>query len=116
MGFMVHDYVNFGFDQADVIVSVGYELQEFAPMRINPQGDKQIIHLHRFPAMVDANYNVTVDVVGDIPAALTALAAQVSPKSGLAADRPENPLSAAGGTGARAARRVLSGEAPTSGG
>ena len=85
MGFMVHDYVNFGFDQADVIVSVGYELQEFAPARINPQGDKQIIHLHRFPAVVDANYNVTVDVQGDIPAALTALAARVSPKPGLVA-------------------------------
>ncbi|MCK9377531.1 MAG: acetolactate synthase large subunit [Syntrophobacterales bacterium] len=83
MGFMVHDYVNFGFDQADVIISVGYELQEFAPMRINPQADKRIIHLHRFPAVVDANYNVTVDVVGDIPAALDALAAQVSPKPGL---------------------------------
>jgi acetolactate synthase-1/2/3 large subunit len=86
MGFMVHDYVNFGFDQADVIVSVGYELQEFPPSRINPYRDKQIIHLHRFPAMVDANYSVTVDVVGDIPAALTALADQVSPKPGLAAD------------------------------
>ncbi len=83
MGFMVHDYVNFGFDQADVIISVGYELQEFAPMRINPQADKRIIHLHGFPAVVDANYNVTVDVVGDIPAALDALAAQVSPKPGL---------------------------------
>jgi acetolactate synthase-1/2/3 large subunit len=85
MGFMVHDYVNFGFEQADVIVSVGYELQEFAPVWINPQGDKQIIHLHRFPAMVDTYYNVTADVVGDIPAALSALAAQVSPKLGLAA-------------------------------
>jgi acetolactate synthase-1/2/3 large subunit len=83
MGFMVHDYVNFGFDQADVIVTVGYELQEFSPVRINPRGDKQIIHLHRFPAMVDANYNVAVDVQGDIPAALTALAARVSPKPGL---------------------------------
>ena len=31
VGFMRHDYVNFGFDEADVIVSVGYELQEFDP-------------------------------------------------------------------------------------
>jgi acetolactate synthase-1/2/3 large subunit len=85
MGFMVHDYVNFGFDQADVIVSVGYEMQEFPPARFNPQRDKQIIHLHRFPAVVDAYYNVTVDVEGDIPAALDALAREVLPKSGLAA-------------------------------
>ena len=28
VGFMRHDYVNFGFDQADAIVAVGYELQE----------------------------------------------------------------------------------------
>ena len=85
MGFMVHDYVNFGFDEADVIVCVGYELQEFAPARINPGKDKQIIHLHRFGAVVDTHYNVTVDVTGDIPAALQALAARVSPKPGLVA-------------------------------
>ena len=56
VGFMRHDYVNFGFDQADVIVAVGYELQEFDPVRINPHGDKKIIHIHRFPAEVDAHY------------------------------------------------------------
>ena len=83
MGFMVHDYVNFGFEQADVIVTVGYELQEFPPARINPSGDKKIVHLHHFPAVVDAHYNITVEVQGDIPAALTALAARVSPKAGL---------------------------------
>ena len=49
VGFMRHDYVNFGFDRADLIVAVGYELQEFDPVRINPRGDTKIIHLHRFP-------------------------------------------------------------------
>src|ERR1700722_5686761 len=53
LGFMRHDYVNFGFDNADVIVAVGYELQEFDPVRINPQADKKIIHVHRFLAEVD---------------------------------------------------------------
>ena len=62
-----------------MIISVGYELQELAPVAINPQGDKQILHLHRFPAMVDANYQVAVDVEGDISVALEALAAQVLP-------------------------------------
>ena len=36
VGFMRHDYVNFGFDQADVIVTVGYELQEFDPVADQP--------------------------------------------------------------------------------
>jgi acetolactate synthase I/II/III large subunit len=75
VGFMSHDYVNFGFDEADVIVSVGYELQEFDPVRINPNSDKMILHLSRFPAEVDAHYDVEVGVQADISRTLDALAA-----------------------------------------
>ena len=78
VGFMRHDYVNFGFDEADVIVSVGYELQEFDPARINPDGDKRILHLSRVPAEVDADYNVEVGVQADISTTLDALAAATS--------------------------------------
>ncbi len=77
IGFMRHDYVNFGFDQADVVVTVGYELQEFDPVRINPGGDKQIIHIHRFPAEVDVHYNVSVGLQADIGQSLDALGAAV---------------------------------------
>jgi acetolactate synthase-1/2/3 large subunit len=77
VGFMRHDYVNFGFDQADVIVTVGYELQEFDPVRINPRGDKKIIHIHRFPAEVDRHYDVAVGLQADISQSLDALAAAV---------------------------------------
>ncbi|UXA07516.1 acetolactate synthase large subunit [Mycobacterium sp. SMC-2] len=73
IGFMRHDYVNFGFDNADVVIAVGYELQEFDPVRINPQADKKIIHIHRFPAEVDAHYSVDVGIIGDISASLQAL-------------------------------------------
>jgi acetolactate synthase-1/2/3 large subunit len=74
LGFMRHDYVNFGFDNADVIIAVGYELQEFDPVRINPKADKKIIHIHRFPAEVDAHYSVDVGIIGDISESLDALA------------------------------------------
>jgi acetolactate synthase-1/2/3 large subunit len=77
VGFMRHDYVNFGFDRADVIVTVGYELQEFDPVRINPNGDKRIIHVHRFPAEVDRNYNVAVGLQAEIGRSLDALATAV---------------------------------------
>jgi acetolactate synthase-1/2/3 large subunit len=77
VGFMRHDYVNFGFDQADAIVAVGYELQEFDPVRINPNCDKKIIHIHRFPAEVDLHYEVEVGLQSDIGRTLTALAAEV---------------------------------------
>ncbi|HZA09295.1 acetolactate synthase large subunit [Mycobacterium sp.] len=73
IGFMTRDYANFGFETADVIIAVGYELQEFDPVRINPDGDKKIIHVHRFPAEVDAHYSVDVGIIGDISASLNAL-------------------------------------------
>jgi acetolactate synthase-1/2/3 large subunit len=74
---MRHDYVNFGFDEADVIVAVGYELQEFDPVRINPHSDKKIIHIHRFPAEVDLHYEVEVGLQSEIGRTLEALAAEV---------------------------------------
>jgi acetolactate synthase I/II/III large subunit len=77
VGFMRHDYVNFGFDTADVIVAVGYELQEFNPVRVNPAGTTKIIHVHRFPAEVDSRYDVAVGLTSDISHSLDALAAAV---------------------------------------
>ena len=77
VGFMRHDYANFGFDAADVIVAVGYELQEFDPIRINPNRDKKIIHVHRFPAEVDAHYDVEVGVLGEISRSLDALTSEL---------------------------------------
>ena len=84
VGFMRHDYVNFGFDRADLIIAVGYELQEFDPARINPRGDKKIIHLHRFPAEVDAHYDVAVGLHSDIGRSLDALAEAITPSTPVA--------------------------------
>jgi acetolactate synthase I/II/III large subunit len=64
-----------------VIVAVGYELQEFDPVRINPHGDKKIIHIHRFPAEVDAHYDVEVGILGEIGRSLDALTAELHPVS-----------------------------------
>ncbi|HYZ67532.1 MAG TPA: thiamine pyrophosphate-dependent enzyme, partial [Mycobacterium sp.] len=97
VGFMRHDYVNFGFDRADAIVAVGYELQEFDPVRINPRGDARIIHIHRFPAEVDAHYDVAVGLHADIGRSLDALAAAVT------RDHPSSP-------GRERIRELLAGE------
>jgi acetolactate synthase-1/2/3 large subunit len=96
LGFMRRDYVNFGFETADVVVAVGYELQEFDPVRINPGADKKIIHIHRFPAEVDVHYPVSVGIIGDISESLDALTQALAgqrfdgesdaPGSGLLAD------------------------------
>jgi acetolactate synthase-1/2/3 large subunit len=57
------------------VIAVGYELQEFDPVRINPRGDKRIVHLSRLPAEVDTHYDVEVGVQADLSASLDALAA-----------------------------------------
>jgi acetolactate synthase I/II/III large subunit len=75
VGFMSHDYVNFGFDAADLIISVGYDLGEFDPIRINPHGTTPIIHLSREPAEVDVHYDVSVGVQADVGRTLDALGA-----------------------------------------
>lgn len=73
IGFMVKDYANFGFDRADVVVAVGYDLVEYSPARWNPLADKRIVHVHRTVAEVDANYTLEVGVVGNIAETLDAL-------------------------------------------
>lgn len=77
MGFMRHDYENFAFDEADVILSIGYELQEFAPERMNPNADKKIVHINRFAADIDAHYNVDISIESDIELAIAALSEQL---------------------------------------
>jgi len=73
IGFMKHDYENFAFDEADLILAIGYELQEFAPARINPHHDKTIIHLNRFAPDTDAAYQPAVSIEADITTAIEVL-------------------------------------------
>jgi acetolactate synthase I/II/III large subunit len=80
IGFMRHDYGNFGFDQADVVITVGYDLVEYPPDRWNPNGDKRIVHMHHTVAEVDAHYSLAVGVEGNIPDTLDAVAAAATPK------------------------------------
>ncbi|HYJ61363.1 MAG TPA: acetolactate synthase large subunit, partial [Actinomycetota bacterium] len=84
IGFMVKDYANFGFDRADVVVAVGYDLVEWSPVRWNPSGDKRIIHVHRTVAEVDAHYGLEVGLQGSIGESLVALAesGEIHPISG----------------------------------
>ncbi|KTD22103.1 acetolactate synthase [Legionella lansingensis] len=84
IGFMRHDYTNFGFDEADVVITVGYDLVEYSPKSWNPKGDKKIIHIHGSVAEVDTNYVLAVGIEGSITAALDALAKEIKPREHLA--------------------------------
>ena len=74
VGLQAHDYVSCGFDRADVVICIGYDLVEYPPRLWHQTGDRKIIHLDTVPAEVDANYNITEGALGDFNITLTALA------------------------------------------
>ncbi|WP_455198646.1 acetolactate synthase large subunit [Kaarinaea lacus] len=81
-GLQSQDYVNFGFNHADTIICVGYDLVEYHPYLWHPTKDRTIIHIDSSPAEVDAYYPICVGVVGDIRLSLDRLAEQIKPFEG----------------------------------
>jgi acetolactate synthase-1/2/3 large subunit len=79
VGLQARDHVLSGFDRADLVVSVGYDLVEYAPARWNPDGRKRIVHIDTQPAEVDAFYRPAVELIGDIDGTLRRLLAEVLP-------------------------------------
>jgi len=70
IGLQAHDVVSCGFDRADLVICVGYDLVEYAPKSWNPERNKKVVHVHFTSAEVDENYPVVEEVMGDIRASL----------------------------------------------
>jgi acetolactate synthase-1/2/3 large subunit len=83
-GLQANDYVSCGFNRADVVICVGYDLVEYHPYLWHPTKDRTIIHIDTSPAEVDAYYNVAVGVVGDIKHSLLRIMKVASPHTGTA--------------------------------
>jgi acetolactate synthase-1/2/3 large subunit len=66
VGLQQRDYINCGFDRADLVICVGYDLVEYSPKKWNPNGTIPIVHISMTPAEVDSSYIPVVEVVGDI--------------------------------------------------
>ena len=80
VGLQSRDHINFGFDKADVIICIGYDLVEYHPHLWHPTADRKIIHIDVTPAEVDANYPVAVGVIGDIRVSLKRIAEKLVPR------------------------------------
>ncbi|MFO7604383.1 MAG: acetolactate synthase large subunit [Gammaproteobacteria bacterium] len=83
-GLQAKDYVSCGFDRADVIICIGYDLVEYHPYLWHPTKDRIIIHIDQSPAEVDAYYPVHVGVIGDIKHSLLRIMKLASPHTGSA--------------------------------
>ena len=70
LGLQGRDHINQALDQADVVVSIGYDLVEYAPHFWNKHGGKKIVHIDFWPAEIDEEYVTTVDISADVADAI----------------------------------------------
>ena len=75
VGLQARDYEMAGFDDADLVIAIGYDLVEHSPKHWNPRRDKQIIMIDSVAAEVDQNFVPDVELIGDIAHVLARLAA-----------------------------------------
>jgi acetolactate synthase I/II/III large subunit len=66
VGLQQRDHISCGFDRADLVIAVGYDLIEYSPKRWNPGGKTPVIHINQTPAEIDSSYIPVAEVVGDI--------------------------------------------------
>jgi acetolactate synthase-1/2/3 large subunit len=74
VGLHDRDYELAGFEDADLVIAVGYDLVEHAPEHWNPRRDKRIVVVDTVPAEIDAYYTPEVELVGDVYHVLMRLA------------------------------------------
>src|SRR5215208_6908558 len=74
VGLQSRDYAMAGFDDADVVIAIGYDLVEHAPKNWNPRRDKKIVMIDTVPGEIDEYFTPEVELVGDIYHVLTRLA------------------------------------------
>ncbi|HVL94487.1 MAG TPA: acetolactate synthase large subunit [Solirubrobacteraceae bacterium] len=66
VGLQSRDYELAGFKDADVVITVGYDLVEHDPVNWNPRSDKRIVCVDSAPVEVDAHFMTATDLIGDI--------------------------------------------------
>jgi acetolactate synthase-1/2/3 large subunit len=74
VGLQAGDYAMAGFDDADVVIAIGYDLVEHAPRHWNGRRDKRIVCIDSVPAETDAHFMPEVELVGDLYTILARLA------------------------------------------
>ncbi len=71
IGLQAHDYSRIAIQEADLVITLGYDLVEYEPhlwgqSTIKGIRTQKIIHIDFLPAEVDEYYGVDVEVIGDL--------------------------------------------------
>ncbi|MDQ3553685.1 MAG: acetolactate synthase large subunit [Chloroflexota bacterium] len=87
VGIQARDHVLSGFEQADLVICIGYDPVEYAPALWNAERAARILHIDTQPAEIDASYGPEVELVGDIGGSLERLLEAVGPSNQSRAER-----------------------------
>jgi acetolactate synthase I/II/III large subunit len=66
VGLQSRDYAMAGFEDADVVITIGYDLVEHAPKHWNPKRDKKIVVVDSQAAEIDEHFLPEIELIGDI--------------------------------------------------
>ncbi len=74
IGIPQKDYQNVLIDEADLVITVGYDIVEYAPRKWNERGDHKILHIDSRACHINKLYQPDTEVVGDISNSLRQIA------------------------------------------
>jgi acetolactate synthase-1/2/3 large subunit len=84
VGLQSRDYALAGFEDADVVITVGYDLVEHSPANWNPRRDKRIVCIDTVAPDVDEHFITEADLIGDLAHILDVLAHELGGGAGAA--------------------------------
>ena len=60
------DRISMAIDDADLVITLGFDMVEYHPQLWNTNGDKKILHADFLPAEIDEHYHPETELIGDL--------------------------------------------------
>ena len=60
------DRISIAIDDADLVITLGFDMVEYHPRLWNSHGDKKVLHADFLPAEIDEYYHPETEVIGDL--------------------------------------------------
>ena len=77
IGLGAKDRISMAIDDADLVITLGFDMVEYHPQLWNSNKDNRILHADFLPAEIDEHYDPETEVIGDLAHALWMLNAKV---------------------------------------
>ncbi len=72
------DHISLAIDDADLVITLGFDMVEYHPQLWNSNKDNRILHADFLPAEIDEHYHPETEVIGDLAHALWMLNEKVA--------------------------------------